>query len=335
MKKTTTTTPSSSRCRTQKSVSYEWRPFEAPSKVPRPPPCESTGSCATRTRRTDLHLRVCADGAFGRSLNSARTKDLTFQAPKRDFLVPDAPKTSTLCTPHKLGRDPWLLICTWGGAQTRDLAIPVELSSIARATGAERRRNAAQFPRHYLRGVGNGMWFALVTLTTVGYGDRAPLSKTGRAIAGVWMVMSLLALSSITAGLASAFTVSLTRLDPSGVREKSDLRGRTVAVVDGTTSQTWAKIYGARAKTASTLNEAIDLLSKQAVEAVIFDGAPLRYYLQQNPGAPYKMAPFSLANQTFGFVVPIDSPLRTPIDVVLLDLQRKGEVKKITDSLLQ
>lgn len=200
---------------------------------------------------------------------------------------------------------------------------------------AERRRNAAQFPRHYLKGVGNGMWFALVTLTTVGYGDRAPLSKTGRAIAGIWMVMSLLVLSSITAGLASAFTVSLTRLDPSGIREKSDLRGRTVAVVDGTTSQIWAKIYGARAKTASTLNEAIDLLSKEVVEAVIFDGAPLRYYLQQNPGAPYKMAPFSLANQTYGFVVPVDSPLRTPIDVVLLELQRKGEVKKITDSLLQ
>ena len=132
MKKTTTTTPSSSRCRTQKSVSYEWRPFEAPSKVPRPPPCGSTGSCATRTRRTDLHLRVCADGAFGRSLNSARTKDLTFQAPKRDFLVPDAPKTSTLCTPHKLGRDPWLLICAWGGAQTRDLAIPGRTSSMSR-----------------------------------------------------------------------------------------------------------------------------------------------------------------------------------------------------------
>ena len=132
MNKTTTTTPSSSRCRTQKSVSYEWRPFEAPSKVPRPPPCESTGSCATRTRRTDLHLRVCVDGAFRRSLNSARTKDLTFQAPKRDFLVPDAPKTSTLCTPHKLGRDPWLSICAWGGAQTRDLAIPGRTSSMSR-----------------------------------------------------------------------------------------------------------------------------------------------------------------------------------------------------------
>ena len=71
-------------------------------------------------------------GGDGRSLNCARTKDLTFQAPKRDFLVPDAPKTSTLCTPHKLGRDPWLLICTWGGAQTRDRAIPGQTSSMSR-----------------------------------------------------------------------------------------------------------------------------------------------------------------------------------------------------------
>ena len=36
---------------------------------------------------------------------------------------------------------------------------------------AERRRNTEQFPRQYLHGVGNGMWFGLVTLTTVGYGD--------------------------------------------------------------------------------------------------------------------------------------------------------------------
>lgn len=200
---------------------------------------------------------------------------------------------------------------------------------------AERRRNAEQFPRHYFKGVGNGMWFALVTLTTVGYGDRAPLSKTGRTIAGVWMVISLLALSSITAGLASAFTVSLTRLDPSGVRDRSDLRGRTVAVVAGTTSETWAKIYGARARMAASLNEAIALLGKEEVDGVMFDGAPLRYYLQQNPAAPYKLAPFSLASQTYGFVLPVGSPLRTPTDVVLLDLQRKGEVKTITDSLLQ
>ena len=199
---------------------------------------------------------------------------------------------------------------------------------------AERRRNSEHFPRPFFKGVGNGMWFALVTLTTVGYGDRAPTSRTGRTIAGVWMLMSLLALSSITAGLASAFTVSFSNLEPSAIRERSDLRNKTVAVVAGTTSETWARFYGARPKQAETLPQAIALLSSGDVSAVLFDRAPLRYYLQQNPKAPFKMAPFALATQTYGFVLPVDNELRTPIDVELLQLQRSGEVKQITDRLL-
>ena len=200
---------------------------------------------------------------------------------------------------------------------------------------AERRRNAEHFPPQYLHGVGNGMWFALVTLTTVGYGDRSPTTRTGRTIAGIWMLMSLLALSSITAGLASAFTVSLSKLEPSAIQARSDLRGKTVSVVAGTTSATWAKIYGARALESVTLEQAIDLLSKGEVAAVLFDEAPLRYYLQQKPQAPFKMAPFALANQTYGFVIPMNSALRTPIDIELLEMQRSGEVKSITDRLLE
>ena len=57
--------------------------------------------------------------------------------------------------------------------------------------------------------------------------------------------------------------------------------------------------------------------------------------LQQKPEAPFKMAPFALASQTYGFVVPMNSVLRTPIDVELLQMQRSGEVKSITDRLLQ
>ena len=200
---------------------------------------------------------------------------------------------------------------------------------------AERGRNAEHFPRQYLHGVGNGMWFALVTLTTVGYGDRSPTTRAGRVIAGIWMLMSLLALSSITAGLASAFTISLSKLQPSAIQDRSDLRGKTVSVVEGTTSATWAKLYGAKPREAVNLDQAIDLLSTGEVDAVLFDEAPLRYYLQQTPEAPFKMAAFALANQTYGFVVPMNSDLRTPIDVELLQMQRSGAVKLITDQMLQ
>ncbi|MCP9800084.1 potassium channel family protein [Synechococcus sp. RedBA-s] len=41
---------------------------------------------------------------------------------------------------------------------------------------AEHRTNPDNFPCHSLRGAGNGMWFALVTLTSVGYSDWAPVA---------------------------------------------------------------------------------------------------------------------------------------------------------------
>ena len=92
--------------------------------------------------------------------------------------TPPNPKTSTLCSPHKLGRDPWLLICTWGSAQTRDLAIPVELSSTARALGPRvswrlsTRHKAVQGKVGALRGRRLGRGGAGGCLGSGGWGQR-------------------------------------------------------------------------------------------------------------------------------------------------------------------
>ena len=199
---------------------------------------------------------------------------------------------------------------------------------------AERRKNTEQFPRHYLHGVGNGMWFGLVTLTTVGYGDRAPLSRSGRIIAGVWMVISLVAVSSITAGLASAFTLSLAEIAPSAIREKTDLRGKDIAVVEGTTSLRWGKLYEINAFLTKDLNEAIKILNQRKVEGIIFDEAPLRHYLKQNKKSKLKLANFPLAIQTYGFVLPMGSPLRNQLNIELLDMERNGVTERIKTKLL-
>lgn len=199
---------------------------------------------------------------------------------------------------------------------------------------AERRKNTEQFPRHYFHGVGNGMWFGLVTLTTVGYGDRAPLSRSGRIIAGIWMVISLVAVSSITAGLASAFTLSLAEIAPSAIREKADLRGKKIAVVEGTTSLRWGKLYEINAFLTKDLNGAIKILNQGKVEGIIFDEAPLRHYLKQNKKSKLKLANFPLAIQTYGFVLPMGSPLRNQLNIELLDMERNGVTERIKTKLL-
>ncbi|MBE9153462.1 transporter substrate-binding domain-containing protein [Cyanobium sp. LEGE 06113] len=192
---------------------------------------------------------------------------------------------------------------------------------------AERRRNPEHFPPHYLHGVGNGLWFAIVTLTTVGYGDRAPVTRLGRVIAAVWMMITLLAVSSITAGLASAFTVSLARVPGGGIQSVEGLRNRPVAVVKGTTSEKWGRLSGASLSQQPTLQAAVAKLAAGKVDAVIYDSPALRYYLSQNPRLDLKLAPFSLAQETYGFAMPLNSPLEKPLDVSLLRMLRSGQIE--------
>ena len=196
---------------------------------------------------------------------------------------------------------------------------------------AERHRNSEQFPRHYLHGVANGMWFALVTLTTVGYGDRSPVTLLGRSIAGLWMVVTLVAVTSITAGLASAFTVSLAEISGERFSSPSDLRGASVAVVEGTTSVTLAKRYLARWQAEPTLAKAIERLSAGAVEGVIFDEPALRYHLQQQPDSGLKIAGLRLATEPYGIALQEGDPLMKRLDVAVVRMDRNGRTEEIVE----
>jgi polar amino acid transport system substrate-binding protein len=199
----------------------------------------------------------------------------------------------------------------------------------------ERRHNPDHFPRQYLKGVANGTWFALVTLTTVGYGDRAPLTQAGRAIAGAWMVISLVTVSTITAGLASAFTISLSKSQSSGITKPAHLDGKLMAVVSGTSSEFLARRYGARSLPAPTLGDAANLVKQGDASGMIFDTPALNYYLKHNPDKTLSIAPFPLSLTTYGFVLPKNSKLTRMIDIELLRLFASGRMETIENGILK
>src|SRR5699024_8712498 len=58
------------------------------------------------------------------------------------------------------------------------------------------------------KGIGNGMWLAIVTMSTVGYGDMAARTALGRIITGVWIVLAIIFATSMVAGIASVLTIS-------------------------------------------------------------------------------------------------------------------------------
>ena len=53
----------------------------------------------------------------------------------------------------------------------------------------------------------HSLWWAIITITTVGYGDKAPISPLGRFIAIFWMFLSIIIISSLTASITTALTM--------------------------------------------------------------------------------------------------------------------------------
>jgi voltage-gated potassium channel len=74
---------------------------------------------------------------------------------------------------------------------------------------------------------GDAVWWAVVTMTTVGYGDRYPVTAEGRVAATVLMVAGIALLGTVTATLAS-WLVQRVRADES---ETDQLR-RDVAALN-------------------------------------------------------------------------------------------------------
>ena len=62
-----------------------------------------------------------------------------------------------------------------------------------------------QAPGGQILTVGDSLWWAIVTSTTVGYGDLAPVSSGGRAVAVVLMLVGISIFSVVTANIASYF----------------------------------------------------------------------------------------------------------------------------------
>ncbi|KAK3750413.1 hypothetical protein QZH41_016975, partial [Actinostola sp. cb2023] len=66
--------------------------------------------------------------------------------------------------------------------------------------------NPEEFPRSFFKGTWEGFWWAFVSMTTVGYGDRAPRSVLARTFAFVWVLIGLVIISIFTATVTTSLT---------------------------------------------------------------------------------------------------------------------------------
>lgn len=180
----------------------------------------------------------------------------------------------------------------------------------------ERRRNP-DFPKGYVHGVEAGLWWAVVTLSTVGYGDKTAQTKSGRAVSVVWMLLGILLVAQITATFASEATVN--RLNGE-IQSLSDLYGRKVVTVRDTAPARFAERQELSVRLVDDVTQAEQLLLDDKVDAVLYDAPILRYFTQTRGEGRAEMVGPLYEPQGYGVAVPEDSPLSESLDRALLTI---------------
>jgi polar amino acid transport system substrate-binding protein len=179
----------------------------------------------------------------------------------------------------------------------------------------ERRHNAAEFGGPLRRGVASGVWWAAVTISTVGYGDTTPKTASGRSLAMAWMFVGAAALSIFTATVTSILTVSSLQ---SVVHVPSDLfRLRLGAVGGGGGAEFLAREHHAFTPF-RTYEDALDALAEQRVDALVANRASLRYLVNGSWHGVLRVSPIVLEPISYAVALTSASPLRESIDQALL-----------------
>lgn len=191
----------------------------------------------------------------------------------------------------------------------------------------ERRRNP-DIPDDYLHGVPEAMWFAVVSVFTVGYGDHVPRSPIGRLVTVAFIILGVVAVSQFTATLASRLTAE--RLT-TPVQSVEDLGGRPVAVVAGTTSAEAMRRRPVEVVEAPDLDAAGRLLLAGRVDAVVFDQPALKWFSKGAGNGRTAVVGGIFDPEYYGVAAADGSGLIERIDRALLDLREDGTWQRIHD----
>ncbi len=179
---------------------------------------------------------------------------------------------------------------------------------------AERKRNSDEFASD-AKGIGSGFWFAAVTMTTVGYGDKAPRTPAGKIVALIWMFTALLIISTITGMIASSLTAD--RLE-GAVTGPGDLNGVRVGTISDSAGEEWLARDGIRSTGFSKVSDGLAALGAGEIDAFVHDDPLLRYSVGRGELGDLRVLPGSFGRQDYGIALPEDSPLREDVNIALL-----------------
>ena len=185
----------------------------------------------------------------------------------------------------------------------------------------EHKVNPDMWPEDYKTGMWESFWWTISTLLVGGADNKGPVGVGGRIIAIVWMLLSIVLVSLLTASFTTTLTINTLKGDING---PSDLPGRKVATVKGSTAETWLTARNAKVQPLATVTDCIAALKDHKVDAVVYDAPILQYESAKTHDENLVMVGAIFDRQNYAFALQQDSTLRERLNQALLKLSEQG-----------
>lgn len=189
----------------------------------------------------------------------------------------------------------------------------------------ERRRNE-HFGERGWSGFFDGIWWATVTLFTIGYGDKVPSRVASRIATIFWMLFGVLLVATLTAEVTSSLTVE--RIE-ANITTVGDLYDRRVVTIEGTTSEAYLRANGIDPELQTDSLEAFRDVAAGEYDAIVFDRAILEYLLGEVDGV--RLGGAALQQESYGIAFPNDSPVVELVNQALLELREDGTYDRLRE----
>ncbi|MBN3908263.1 MAG: transporter substrate-binding domain-containing protein [Nostoc sp. NMS1] len=191
---------------------------------------------------------------------------------------------------------------------------------------SERNHKEGMISQSYFPGIFKACWWAAATLAT--QADEMPKGVLGRLIAIVWMFIGVLFVAYFTASATTSLTVQQLQGD---IRSIDDLPGKIVATTAGSTAARYLQEHHISVLEVPKIEEAYNALQTKKADAVVFDAPVLLFYAANEGKGKVEIVGSILREESYGIILPNNSPYRKPINQALLNLKENGTYQSLYD----
>ncbi|MEH2226102.1 transporter substrate-binding domain-containing protein [Nostoc sp.] len=191
---------------------------------------------------------------------------------------------------------------------------------------SERHHKDGMIPKSYFPGIFKACWWAAATLAT--QADEMPKGVMGRLVGIVWMFIGVLFAAYFTASATTSLTVQQLQGD---IRSIDDLPGKVVATTAGSTAATYLREHKISILEVTKIEQAYNALQTKKADAVVFDAPVLLFYAANEGKGKVQIVGSILREESYGIILPNNSPYRKPINQALLSLKENGTYQSLYD----